>query len=192
MTIKVDIKSNGFEVKDRLFDYVNKKAGKLDRYLNDLEEVKVELTYAKSSKMINDRFVAQITLLGKKIMLRSEERADDIYPAFDAAMDKIQRRIERFKGKRFRGRGDGVSVGQATLEMEQDVHLEESAVKEEPLIARRKKFILYPMDEYEAMEQSKLLGHEDFFVFFNMNTNSVNVLYTRRDGTYGLIETEMA
>lgn len=192
MTIKVDIKSNGFEVKDRLFDYVNKKAGKLDRYLNDLEEVKVELTYAKSSKMINDRFVAQITLLGKKIMLRSEERADDIYPAFDAAMDKIQRRIERFKGKRSRGRGDGVSVGQATLEMEQDVHLEESAVKEEPLIARRKKFILYPMDEYEAMEQSKLLGHEDFFVFFNMNTNSVNVLYTRRDGTYGLIETEMA
>lgn len=192
MTIKVDIKSNGFEVKDRLFDYVNKKAGKLDRYLNDLEEVKVELTYAKSSKMINDRFVAQITLLGKKIMLRSEERADDIYPAFDAAMDKIQRRIERFKGKRFRGRGDGVSIGQATLEMEQDVHLEESAVKEEPLIARRKKFILYPMDEYEAMEQSKLLGHEDFFVFFNMNTNSVNVLYTRRDGTYGLIETEMA
>lgn len=192
MTIKVDIKSNGFEVKDRLFDYVNKKAGKLDRYLNDLEEVKVELTYAKSSKMINDRFVAQITLLGKKIMLRSEERADDIYPAFDAAMDKIQRRIERFKGKRSRGRGDGVSIGQATLEMEQDVHLEESAVKEEPLIARRKKFILYPMDEYEAMEQSKLLGHEDFFVFFNMNTNSVNVLYTRRDGTYGLIETEMA
>lgn len=192
MTIKVDIKSNGFEVKDRLFDYVNKKAGKLDRYLNDLEEVKVELTYAKSSKMINDRFVAQITLLGKKIMLRSEERADDIYPAFDAAMDKIQRRIERFKGKRSRGRGDGVSVGQATLEMEQEVHLEEFAVGEEPLIARRKKFILYPMDEYEAMEQSKLLGHEDFFVFFNMNTNSVNVLYTRRDGTYGLIETEMA
>jgi len=192
MAVKVDIRSNGFEVRDRLFDYVNKKAGKLDRYINDLDEVRVELTYAKSAKMTTDRFVAQITLLGKKIMLRSEERADDIYPAFDAAMDKIQRRIERFKGKRYRGRGDGVSVAQAVLEMEQDVQMEEMAVEEEPVIARRKKFILYPMDEYEAVEQSKLLGHEDFFVFFNMETNSVNVLYTRRDGTYGLIETEMA
>ncbi|MEJ2486389.1 MAG: ribosome-associated translation inhibitor RaiA [Anaerolineales bacterium] len=192
MAVKVDIRSNGFEVRDRLFDYVNKKAGKLDRYINDLDEVRVELTYAKSAKLTTDRFVAQITLLGKKIMLRSEERADDIYPAFDAAMDKIQRRIERFKGKRYRGRGDGVSVGQAALEMEQEVQMEEVAIEEEPVIARRKKFILYPMDEYEAVEQSKLLGHEDFFVFFNMETNSVNVLYTRRDGTYGLIETEMA
>jgi putative sigma-54 modulation protein len=192
MAVKVDIRSNGFEVRDRLFDYVNKKAGKLDRYINDLDEVRVELTYAKSAKLTTDRFVAQITLLGKKIMLRSEERADDIYPAFDTAMDKIQRRIERFKGKRYRGRGDGVSVGQAALEMEQEVQMEEVAIEEEPVIARRKKFILYPMDEYEAVEQSKLLGHEDFFVFFNMETNSVNVLYTRRDGTYGLIETEMA
>ena len=82
MAVKVDIRSNGFEVRDRLFDYVNKKAGKLDRYINDLDEVRVELTYAKSAKLTTDRFVAQITLLGKKIMLRSEERADDIYPAF--------------------------------------------------------------------------------------------------------------
>ena len=37
-----------------------------------------------------------------------------------------------------------------------------------------------------------LLGHENFFIFFNMETNSVNVLYTRRDGSYGLIDTEMA
>ena len=51
--------------------------------------------------------------------------------------------------------------------------------------------MLKPMDEMEAVEQSKLLGHEDFFVFYNMNTNAVNVLYQRRDGTLGLIETEI-
>ncbi|HSG25406.1 MAG TPA: ribosome-associated translation inhibitor RaiA [Anaerolineales bacterium] len=192
MSIDVDIRSNGFQLNDRVFDYVNKRAGKLDRYINDLEEVRVELTYAKSAKMTTDRWVAQITLLGKKIMLRAEERADDIYPAFDMAMDKIQRRIERFKGKRHRGRGDGVSVGQAAMELTEADLAAELAEEEEPVIARRKKFILYPMDEYEAVEQSKLLGHEDFFIFFNMETNSVNVLYTRRDGTYGLIDTEMA
>ena len=192
MSIDVDIKSNGFQLNDRVSDYVTKKAGKLDRYINELEEVRVELTYAKSAKLTTDRWVAQITLLGKKMMLRAEERADDIYPAFDSAIDKIQRRIERFKGKRYRGRGDGVSVGQAALQMTETELAEELLVEEEPVIARRKKFILYPMDEYEAVEQSKLLGHEDFFIFFNMETNSVNVLYTRRDGSYGLIDTEMA
>jgi len=192
MSIDVDIRSNGFQLNDRVFDYVSKRAGKLDRYINDLEEVRVELTYAKSAKLTTDRWVAQITLLGKKIMLRAEERADDIYPAFDTAMDKIQRRIERFKGKRYRGRGDGVSVGQEAMEMSEAEVAAELAAEEEPVIARRKRFVLYPMDEYEAVEQSKLLGHEDFFIFFNMGTNSVNVLYTRRDGTYGLIDTEMA
>ena len=67
----------------------------------------------------------------------------------------------------------------------------ESATDDEddiqPLIARRKEFTLVPMDEMEAIEQMALLGHEDFFVFCNANTSQINVLYRRRDGTYGLI-----
>lgn len=56
------------------------------------------------------------------------------------------------------------------------------------MIVRRKTFTLTPMDEVEALEQLQLLGHEDFFVFYNANTNKINVLYKRRDGTYGLID----
>jgi putative sigma-54 modulation protein len=48
-----------------------------------------------------------------------------------------------------------------------------------------------PMNEYEAIEQMILLGHEDFFIFYNADTNAINVLYHRRDGTYGLIEPEI-
>jgi putative sigma-54 modulation protein len=44
------------------------------------------------------------------------------------------------------------------------------------------------MDEYEAIEQMTLLGHENFFIFYNANTSTINVLYRRRDGSYGLIE----
>ena len=126
------------------------------------------------------------------MILRAEERSDDVYAAFDASLDKIQRRIERYKGKKYRSRGDGVSMGEAAMEIIQEEIAAELAEEEEPIIARRKKFILYPMDEQEAVEQSKLLGHENFFIFFNMETNSVNVLYARRDGTYGLIDTEIA
>ena len=98
----------------------------------------------------------------------------------------MQRRIERFKGKHYRGRGDGKSAAEVT----------ETAVPEEesgelgPVIARRKHFPILPMNELEAIEQMLLLGHENFFIFFNPNTNAINVLYRRRDGTYGLIEPE--
>lgn len=192
MSIQIDVKTNGFELNDRLYEYVRTKAEKLEKFVNGLEEARIELTHAKSARATSDRFVAQITLSGKKMLLRSEERADDIYVAYDAALSKVQRRIERFKGKRYRGRGDGTSIGEAAMEIIQEEIAQELAAEEEPVIARRKKFILYPMDENEAVEQSKLLGHEDFFIFFNMATNSVNVLYTRRDGSYGLIDTELA
>lgn len=192
MSIEVEIQANGFTVNERLEDYVHKKAGKLDKYLNELTGARVELSYVKSARQAADRFVAQITLRGKKVLLRAEERADDIYVAFDASIDKIQRRIERFKGKRYRGKGDRISMGEAAMEIIQEEISAELAAEEPPSIARRKKFILYPMNELEALEQMELLGHEDFFIFFNMDTNSVNVLYHRRDGSYGLIDTELA
>jgi putative sigma-54 modulation protein len=59
------------------------------------------------------------------------------------------------------------------------------------VIARRKRFTLVPMDENEALEQMILLGHENFFVFYNANTNAINVLYLRKDGSYGLIEPQV-
>jgi putative sigma-54 modulation protein len=70
--------------------------------------------------------------------------------------------------------------------------MEEEVEESEMRIVRRKRFTVAPMDEQEAMDQMSLLGHEDFFVFFNVNTNGINILYKRRDGTYGLIEPEIA
>jgi putative sigma-54 modulation protein len=192
MAIDIDIKTVGLSMGDRLEEYVTTKSEKLERYINGLEEARIVLSYFPNAKLVTDRYVAQITLHGRKILLRAEERADDVATAFDAALDKIQRRIERFKGKRFRGRGDGVSMGEAAMEIAAEELADEFQEEEDPVIVRRKQFVLYPMDELEAVEQMKLLGHENFFIFFNMDTNSVNVLYTRRDGTYGLIDTVRA
>lgn len=189
MSVKIDVKSHGFEVNDRLYDYVTKKTEKLDRYISDLQEARVELTFAKSARQASDRHIAQITLHGKKMMLRAEERSDDIFVAFDAAIEKIQRRIERYKGKKYRGRGDGVSAAEVALEEFEKAFSEDE--EEVPVIVRRKKFTLLPMDELEAIEQSALTAHEDFYVFYNMDTDSVNVLYRRRDGSLGLIDTEL-
>lgn len=187
MTLEVEIFGRGMEITERITDYVDKKVAKLDRYLPGIEEARVDLAYVKSARSAADRQVAQITIRGKGFILRSEERADDIFAALDTALDKMQRRIERYKGKRYRGQGDGRPAVALVAPPVEEIEEEE----EGPLIARRKKFMLMPMDELEAIEQMSLLGHESFFIFFNANTDSVNVLYRRRDGSYGLIEPEI-
>ena len=113
----------------------------------------------------------------------AEERADDVFSAIDAAQEKMQRQIERFKGKRHHGRGDGTSASEVAPE-----EVVEEVAENRPVIARHKEFELVPMDELEALDQMVLLGHENFFIFYNANTSKINVLYHRLDGTYGLIE----
>jgi putative sigma-54 modulation protein len=188
MALEVEIYGRNMEVTDRITDYVNKKVSKLDRYLPGIDEARVDLAYIKSARSASDRQVAQITVRGKGFILRSEERADDIFAALDTALDKMQRRMERFKGKHHHGRGDGRSAAEVTPGAPEEPISEDESGELPPAIVRRKQFVLAPMDELEALEQMSLLGHENFFLFFNANTNSVNVLYRRRDGAYGLIE----
>ena len=83
--------------------------------------------------------------------------------------------------------GDGRSAADVA-----PVSFEEEFDEDEMVIARRKKFTVYPMVVEEALEQMKLLGHDNFFIFYNGETNAMNVLYRRRDGSYGLIEPEIA
>jgi len=188
MTLDVEIYGKNMEVNERIQQYVTKKVSKLDRYLNELVEARVDLAYIKSARSAADRQVAQITVRGKGITLRSEERSDDIFSALDTALDKLQRQMERYKGKHYRGKANGRQVN----ELVEQSTVEEETELEKPLIVRRKRFLVTPMDEQEAVEQMGLLGHESFFVFYNMQNNRVNVLYRRRDGTYGLIDPEVA
>ncbi len=184
MALKVDVYTRSMEITDRINEYINKKVSKLDRFLPDIEETRVDLAFNKSARNAADRHIAQITLRGKGYTLRAEEGSDDLFTAIDASIEKIQRQIERFKGKRHRGRGDGTPASEVASEAPVAVEVDDD---ETPVLARRKEFVLIPMDEMEAIEQMNLLGQEHFFVFYNVNSNSVNVLYRRRDGTYGLI-----
>ena len=190
MSEKLQIFTRNMEMNNRLEDYISKKGGKLDKFLGNIDETRVELAYVKTARSALDRNVAQITVRGKGYILRTEERADDIFAAFDKALDKMQRQIDRYKGKRYRGRGDGRSAAEV-VEPALEAIGEEALEEEAPEIVRRKKFILIPMTEMEAVEQMRLIGHDNFFVFFNVESNAVNVMYRRRDGSYGLIETEV-
>jgi putative sigma-54 modulation protein len=187
MTVKVEISTHNLELSKRLEDYITKKASKLDRHLEGVEEARIDLAYEKTARDSDDRQVAQVTVRGKGILLRAEERTDDIFAAYDTALEKLNRQIERYKGRRHRGRGDGRSLAEAAAEP-----LEAEPVEPGEVISRRKAFRITPMDEVEAIEQMQLLGHDDFFVFLDSVTQQVNVLYRRRNGTLGLIETDVA
>ncbi|MGA9534222.1 MAG: ribosome-associated translation inhibitor RaiA [Anaerolineales bacterium] len=185
MAIKLVFNTRNMDLSEKLREYVVSKVEKLDRFLDILDTATIDLTFAESARSEDDRQVAQITVRGKGVMLRAEERTDDIFVSVDAASDKLLRQIERYKGRHWNQRGDRRTAAEVALAMAD----EDEPDLEETRIVRRKHFMLQPMDEFEAMEQMDLLGHRLFFVYLDANSGQVNVLYRRRDDTFGLIET---
>jgi len=190
--LDVNIKARNIELTEWLQQYVEKKIGKMDRYLPMLEEADVELR-REGAKNTNHRNVAQVTLRGGRTIIRGEERASDMSAAIDAVVDTLYRQIARYKGKRQRRTRTSQRQAQPPDELPPLPADVLSALEEEapPRIVRVKHFAMHPMDEEEAIEQMELLGH-DFFVFFNVNAGGrVNVVYRRKAGDYGLIDPEL-
>lgn len=182
MTIEVNVFSRNLEVTENLTDQIYKKVSGLDRYLEDIVEARVDLA-STNARSAEERQVVQITVKGKGFILRAEERSADIVTALNIATDTLQRRIKRYKGKRNQRWRQGIDGSEEIIEEIDEL--------ESPVIARRKRFPLRPMDEWEAIEQMELLGHNNFFVFYNAQSESINVLYKRFDGSFGLIQPDI-
>ncbi|NOZ30150.1 MAG: ribosome-associated translation inhibitor RaiA [Chloroflexi bacterium] len=179
------IQGKNIELTDWLRQYVERKTSRLDRYLPDIQEIRVELSTQKT-KSAQDRQVAQITIRANRAILRAEEKSHDIFAAIDAVVDKMYRQIDRYKGKRWRKRGpSGLETASPMEAIEEEVEEEES-----PRIVRVKRFAVTPMLPEEAIEQMELLGH-DFFIFYNPDDEGINVIYRRADGDYGLLQPEL-
>jgi putative sigma-54 modulation protein len=183
--MELTIKGKNVEITDRLRDYVSRKVGKLDRYLPSISEAWVELS-VEGTKAAQHRQVCQVTVRSNGTILRAEERSDDIFHSIDTVLDKMYRQIARYKGKR-QNRWRGVGAPAEPL----PIGIEEEVEEELPNIVRIKSFPMTPMHAEEAVEQMELLGH-DFFVFYNAEEGQLNVVYRRRDGTYGLLQPELA
>jgi putative sigma-54 modulation protein len=181
------VKSRNGRVSERHRSYIEEKLTKLDRYLDGIEKVTVELT---EEQRRNDGAIqrAQVTLVAEHgILLRSDQRASDLPTVIDDITDMLQRQIKRYKDKHWRRgrnrRQGGQFVEAPSLNGASAVTIDEDP---QPRIVRTKEFQIKPMYSDEAVEQMELLGH-DFFVFHDAETNLVNVLYRRSDGNYGLI-----
>jgi len=175
------ITGKNMEVSEPLREYVEKKIGKLTRYVPTIDEVHVELSVEKVKSNLQ-RQVVQVTMRSNGTILRAEERSADMLAAVDAVRDKLQRQLERFKERpvRMRKRARAAAAEESTAPAEEP----------SPRVVRTKRFSVTPMTEEEAIEQMELLGH-DFFIFYNPTSASMNVVYRRKDGNYGVLQPEL-
>lgn len=191
--MEILIHSRNMEVTDRLRDYVNKKTQRLDRYMPGIRELSVDLA-EENTKSAVERYVAQITLRDERgTILRAEERTNDMFSSVDAVVDKLYRQINRYRGKKRSNRraGEGEEFAEfEAMPAETALLVDDEEIEAGYEVVRRKRFPLHPMSTDEAIEQMELLGH-DFFVFFNLEEEAVNVIYRRHDGNYGLLQPEL-
>lgn len=196
--MEMTITSQNLRINEALEEYARKKLEKLDRYLPNIADVRLDLERLHTRRG-EDLAVAQITVRHHRgAILRAEERVngadqDDLIAALNKALDKMYRQIERFKGKRSRkGRErfsatiEEMSAAEAVPQIEiieQEFDADQTL---EPQINRRKEVMITAMTEEEAVEQMELLGHS-FFLFFSDATGSVNVVYKRQSGHYGVL-----
>jgi putative sigma-54 modulation protein len=187
--MEIQIKSRNGKVSERQRTYIEEKLHKLERYLDGIGDVVVDLAKAQQ-RGAGEVHIAQVTLQAPQgTILRAEERDADLFAAIDSLHDSLQRQITRFKDKHYR-RGKIRRQGGEMLTVGYEGGTE-TITDDAPQIVRTKAFAYKPMYSDEAIEQMELLGH-NFFVFTDAETDLVNVVYRRRDGHYGLIVPETA
>lgn len=157
-------------------EMIEKKIGKLAKFFNDDAEATVTVSSQKNDKII------EATIFANGIVYRAEERNEDILDAVDRAEIAINRQIRRNKTRLEKNLRK-----EALIPEIDDVPIEE---EKEFNIIRTKTYSLKPMSAEEAILQMNLLGHE-FFIFLNSETDSTDIVYKRKDGNYGLIETKL-
>ena len=175
--MKYNIRGDKMVITDAIRNYAENKLGRLEKYFKNDDIAANILTRVRGNSQI-----VEVTISTNKFLLRSEEENEDLYAAIDLVADKLERQIRKNKTR----------LNRTTKESVKEFNFDYLTDKEEEgteKIVKRKKIEMKPMDEEEAILEMELLGHT-FFVYKDRDTNNICVLYKRKDGNYGLIETK--
>lgn len=178
------ITGKNMNVSTRTEDFITRKMNRLERHMHEPFEARVELSQ-QNTRNVNQRQIVQVTLSKNGTIIRAEERASDLKGAVEAAINKLDRQLQRYKNKQVRKRRVAGEEMQAVKEEQS-----EGEIEPEPHIVRTKRFRAAPMSAEEAIDQMELLGHS-FYLYMNQESGDVNVLYRRQDGNYGVLEPQL-
>ena len=180
--MKIQMKAKHFSPSETQLQYAEKKLAKFDKLLNREVEIYVNCNKEQDEEKV------EITLHSGGFRLRSEEFAPDFYVAFDAAIDTLERQLDKYKTRWSNKKRSGPSIRTGVWQEPTDVPEEEE--DESPQIIRVKRFAMKPTYPEDAIIEMEMLGHS-FYMFLNAETEEINVVYRRNDGRYGLIEPEL-
>lgn len=178
--MEIIIRGDKLKITDSMHDYIEEKLGKLEKYLKNNDEIRANVIV----KVKNHEQRVEITIPLKTYIVRAEETKDDFYAAVDKALDTLERQIRKNK-TRMMSKQVKTSFDFDINEIEQEIEKEQ----EEKKIVKRKTVEVKPMNEEEAILQMELLGHE-FYMYKDSESGKSAVVYKRKDGNYGVIESE--
>ncbi|MBA2776987.1 MAG: ribosome-associated translation inhibitor RaiA [Chloroflexia bacterium] len=192
--MELQIRTNGTKLTDGMRDFIDRRMSKLDRLAEHVIDAHLELRTEESRKGIGIT-IAQLTLHTGRHVLRAEERDSEAAKAIDSAIDKLITQVRKYNDKKVSRRKRGGAPSQlsddyAPQHLVEVPETQESTADGEPeesgFVVRTKRFAMKPMLVDEAIDQLELVGH-DFFLFRNVDEDQLNVLYRRRDGSFGLL-----
>lgn len=174
------------EITDAMRQYAEEKLDKLDRFSSQIVDASVVMSYdTKQDAAEPAKVEVQVNMPNG--VIRAEERAQDTYAAVDLVIGKLERQLKRFKGRMIAKRGEVLSAP-VPSEVTHGEPVDPVPPDEQPpTIVRTKRHVMRPMAPEDAAMQMEALGHS-FFVFRNLDTDLISVIYLRQDGDYGLIE----
>ena len=174
--MKLNIRGEKTKITASMKSYAEEKLQKLDKYLENSNDVTANVLF----KVYGPKQIIEVTIPLKNYTLRVEEEGDDFYSVVDTSIDKLERQIRKNKTRITSKRK--IDKEDFILDFEQEDE-EENKNK----IVKRKTVELKPMDEEEAILQMELINH-DFYMFKNIDTDKIAVVYKRKHNDYGLIE----
>lgn len=177
--METKIHGDKMKVTQSMKDYIEKKIVRLEKYLKNYEDVRANVIV----RVKNNEQIVEITIPLNNLILRSEESKEDFYAAVDISIDKLERQIRKNKTRlTTKKQKTNYDFDFSGVELTEDE-------KEESKVTRRKKIEIKPMSEEEAIIQMELLSHQ-FFVYKDSDSDNICVLYKKKDGNYGIIESE--
>lgn len=176
--MEILVRGDKIKVTEAIKKYIESKVSKLDKYFDQENTIKANALI----KVRGEDQIIEITIPTIKYTLRAEEKHKDLYAAIDLVIEKLEKQIRKNKNKIKANYKNAPKI-------DFDFSFEDLDVTVENKIVKRKTLDIKPMDEEEAILQMELLDH-DFFVFKNVDENAISVLYKRKDGNYGIINSK--
>jgi putative sigma-54 modulation protein len=185
MAIDITVRGKNIEVTDGLKAYTEKRLQKLAKYLPNLREAIVREGVERNQHRV------EVTLEGDGLLLRGEERSDNMYASVDLVFEKLEQRVKKFKDRHSHHSHHDKSVRKNVVAnnhtpFEEVLPAQTDADELGPRIVREKRVTMKPMVAEDAARMMELIDH-DFYIFLDSDSDQVQVIYRRGDGNYGLI-----